>query len=132
MQKTSKSEANRLLELQRTESSPKFDGNGCSRTPSVKFAVTDSVKSNDNGKKEINCNFSQTRTGSIRLGEAKRVPISRIATEASLKTITHKVKRPAVDIEFHDLVYLAKTGSGKFDSLNILSIYIKCWFSKTN
>ncbi len=40
-------------------------------------------------------------------------PIVRIATEARLRTITHKVKRPAVDIEFHDLIYTAKTGSGK-------------------
>lgn len=41
-------------------------------------------------------------------------PIARIPTEMKLKTITHKVKRPAVDIEFHDLVYTVKTASGEY------------------
>lgn len=43
-----------------------------------------------------------------------RKPMARIPTEAKLKTITHKVKRPAVDIEFHDLVYTAKTTTGEY------------------
>jgi len=43
-----------------------------------------------------------------------RKPMARIPTEAKLRTITHKVKRPAVDIEFHDLVYTAKTATGEY------------------
>ncbi|XP_065210025.1 ATP-binding cassette subfamily G member 4-like [Planococcus citri] len=53
-------------------------------------------------------------------GRVKR-PITRIPTEIKLKTITHKVKRPAVDIEFHDLVYTVKTASGSKTLLKSIS-----------
>lgn len=49
----------------------------------------------------------------VMLSPKSKRPVARIPTEIKLKTITHKVKRPAVDIEFHDLVYTVKTTSGK-------------------
>ena len=52
--------------------------------------------------------------------KTSRRPITRIPTEIKLKTITHKVKRPAVDIEFHDLVYTVKTATGEYNEYVIL------------
>lgn len=39
-------------------------------------------------------------------------PITRIPTRVEMKTLTHKAKRPAVDIEFHDLAYVVNTTAG--------------------
>lgn len=39
-------------------------------------------------------------------------PITRIPTRVEMKTLTHKAKRPAVDIEFHDLTYAVNTTAG--------------------
>lgn len=44
---------------------------------------------------------------------SKDRPITRIPTRAEMKTLTHKAKRPAVDIEFHDLTYAVNTTAGK-------------------
>jgi len=41
-------------------------------------------------------------------------PITRIPTRVDMKTLTHKAKRPAVDIEFHDLTYAVNTTAGEF------------------
>jgi len=40
-------------------------------------------------------------------------PITRIPTRVDMKTLTHKAKRPAVDIEFHDLTYAVNTTAGE-------------------
>ncbi|XP_015366399.1 PREDICTED: ATP-binding cassette sub-family G member 1-like [Diuraphis noxia] len=40
-------------------------------------------------------------------------PITRIPTRVDMKTLTHKAKRPAVDIEFHDLTYAVNTTAGQ-------------------
>lgn len=56
---------------------------------------------------------NKPKKGLMEIGKTSKTPIVRIATEAKLRTITHKVKKPAVDIEFHDLVYTAKTPTGE-------------------
>lgn len=110
------------MELQRSDSSATVGKNGCSRTPSiVKFSTNtaDNEKLVNDAKQETRANALKrtgVSNGSFRLGDAKPVPIVRIATQVKLKTITHKVKRPAVDIEFHDLVYTTKTNSGEFNT----------------
>lgn len=43
---------------------------------------------------------------------SKDRPITRIPTRNEMKTLTHKAKRPAVDIEFHDLTYAVNTTAG--------------------
>lgn len=62
------------------------------------------------------------KKGLVEIGKKGKTPIVRIATEAKLRTITHKVKKPAVDIEFHDLVYTAKTPTGELNQ-SILGEY---------
>ncbi|XP_060877169.1 ATP-binding cassette sub-family G member 4-like [Metopolophium dirhodum] len=52
---------------------------------------------------------SRTRVFSV---SADR-PITRIPTRVDMKTLTHKAKRPAVDIEFHDLTYAVNTTAGQ-------------------
>lgn len=52
---------------------------------------------------------SRTRVFSV---SADR-PITRIPTRVNMKTLTHKAKRPAIDIEFHDLTYAVKTTAGE-------------------
>lgn len=45
---------------------------------------------------------------------SKDRPIARIPTRADMKTLTHMARRPAVDIEFHDLTYAVNTTAGKY------------------
>lgn len=45
---------------------------------------------------------------------SKDRPITRIPTRNEMKTLTHKAKRPAVDIEFHDLTYAVNTTAGAY------------------
>lgn len=52
---------------------------------------------------------ARTRVFSV----SKDRPITRIPTRAEMKTLTHKAKRPAVDIEFHDLTYAVNTTAGE-------------------
>lgn len=52
---------------------------------------------------------ARTRVFSV----SKDRPITRIPTRVEMKTLTHKAKRPAVDIEFHDLTYAVNTTAGK-------------------
>lgn len=60
---------------------------------------------------------SRTRVFSV---SADR-PITRIPTRVDMKTLTHKAKRPAVDIEFHDLTYAVNTTAGElFTILHVL------------
>lgn len=62
---------------------------------------------------------SRTRVFSV---SADR-PITRIPTRVDMKTLTHKAKRPAVDIEFHDLTYAVNTTAGElFTIKNILHV----------
>lgn len=51
---------------------------------------------------------TRTRVFSV----SKDRPITRIPTRVEMKTLTHKAKRPAVDIEFHDLNYAVNTTAG--------------------
>lgn len=55
---------------------------------------------------------SRTRVFSV----SKDRPITRIPTRVEMKTLTHKAKRPAVDIEFHDLTYAVNTTAGEYSS----------------
>ncbi|VVC34098.1 ABC transporter-like,P-loop containing nucleoside triphosphate hydrolase,AAA+ ATPase domain,ABC [Cinara cedri] len=52
---------------------------------------------------------SRTRLFSV----SKDRPIARIPTRADMKTLTHMARRPAVDIEFHDLTYAVNTTAGQ-------------------
>lgn len=52
---------------------------------------------------------ARTRVFSV----SKDRPITRIPTRVEMKTLTHKAKRPAVDIEFHDLTYAVNTTAGR-------------------
>jgi len=52
---------------------------------------------------------ARTRVFSV----SKDRPITRIPTRVEMKTLTHKAKRPAVDVEFHDLTYAVNTPAGK-------------------
>uniref|UniRef100_A0A2S2RAU7 ATP-binding cassette sub-family G member 1 n=1 Tax=Sipha flava TaxID=143950 RepID=A0A2S2RAU7_9HEMI len=52
---------------------------------------------------------TRTRVFSV----SKDRPITRIPTRVEMKTLTHKAKRPAVDIEFHDLTYAVNTTAGQ-------------------
>lgn len=79
---------------------------------SVTFSAPEETKDDSNAI-TIPEEGDHTAKGLMEIGNTSRTPIVRIATEAKLKTITHKVKKPAVDIEFHDLVYTAKTTSGE-------------------
>lgn len=53
---------------------------------------------------------TRTRVFSV----SKDRPITRIPTRVEMKTLTHKAKRPAVDIEFHDLTYAVNTTAGEY------------------
>jgi hypothetical protein len=55
---------------------------------------------------------TRTRVFSV----SKDRPITRIPTRVEMKTLTHKAKRPAVDIEFHDLTYAVNTTAGEYSS----------------
>lgn len=107
------------------------------KRPSLKKPTVDSRRSSTNGVTFSHEIMKTERLGSFTIPEDAEVStfntthsrlsnydkhspivknmkrVARIPTEAKLKTITHKVKRPAVDIEFHDLVYTAKTATGK-------------------
>ena len=39
-----------------------------------------------------------------------------IPSQSKLKTIACRLERPAVDIEFHDLLYTVKTANGEYTS----------------
>lgn len=52
---------------------------------------------------------ARTRVFSV----SKDRPITRIPTRVEMKTLTHKAKRPAVDVEFHDLTYAVNTTAGQ-------------------
>jgi len=59
---------------------------------------------------------SRTRVFSV---SADR-PITRIPTRVDMKTLTHKAKRPAVDIEFHDLTYAVSTTAGELIAIKYI------------
>jgi len=60
---------------------------------------------------------SRTRVFSV---SADR-PITRIPTRVDMKTLTHKAKRPAVDIEFHDLTYAVNTTAGELIAIKYIT-----------
>ncbi|XP_025205078.1 ATP-binding cassette sub-family G member 4-like [Melanaphis sacchari] len=76
----------------------------------------------DDNKSACNSEDAQQDEDEMPLVEASRTrmfsvsadrPITRIPTRVDMKTLTHKAKRPAVDIEFHDLTYAVNTTAGQ-------------------
>lgn len=101
------------LNVQQGPPSAFKNGRASRQGSSVTFFAPDEPKGPNLAIAEEEGDGVGPKPGLKEIGKAGKTPIVRIATEAKLRTITHKVKKPAVDIEFHDLVYTAKTSSGK-------------------
>jgi len=79
----------------------------------VSFRGVDGAAGEEDSEDEENSPIliesARTRVFSV----SKDRPITRIPTRVEMKTLTHKAKRPAVDVEFHDLTYAVNTTAGK-------------------
>lgn len=67
------------------------------------------LEDHDEDEEILLVNPSRTRLFSV----SKDRPMARIPTRADMKTLTHMARRPAVDIEFHDLTYAVNTTAGE-------------------
>lgn len=74
----------------------------------VSFKEPDEDGENGWDEEALLADTARTRMFSV----SKDRPITRIPTRVEMKTLTHKAKRPAVDIEFHDLTYAVNTTAG--------------------
>jgi len=70
--------------------------------------VSGEEDSEDEENSPILVDSTRTRVFSV----SKDRPITRIPTRVEMKTLTHKAKRPAIDVEFHDLTYAVNTTAG--------------------
>lgn len=81
------------------------------RTPSaVSFATIAAAGLPDDEETPLVVDPTKTRLFSV----SKDRPMARIPTRADMKTLTHMTRRPAVDIEFHDLTYAVNTTAGEY------------------
>ncbi|XP_050525010.1 ATP-binding cassette subfamily G member 4-like [Daktulosphaira vitifoliae] len=84
----------------------------------VSFAAmleeTMNINDGDHSEEEVCELIPEESPGRTRVfSMSKDRPITRIPTRVEMKTLTHKAKRPAVDIEFHDLIYTVDTTAGE-------------------